>query len=257
MSHNLKIGILGPVSRAVTWEKYLRPQPSVSEVIIADDIAALGGVNACILLDESRERFTEALNIVKNGHHLFMVGRLPMKTEEAEKIFYTAEESGIVIQYSNWSVFSEGTRWMWQKLPSFELYQSVREVEGMPVEPGHESFLGYLLEDIALAQNWSGTSLNRVQSQMAVSAGGDPLSIQCFLRFENNSAASLFLLVNSSKNRHVRYITSRGGSLRANVYKKHIQFRSSDRETSPMKSTGTMSPSRRVMPSPSSSNRYN
>jgi hypothetical protein len=65
MSQNLKIGIPGPVSRAVTWEKFLRPHPPVSEVLIADDIAAPGDVQACILPDESIERHSTAPDLVK------------------------------------------------------------------------------------------------------------------------------------------------------------------------------------------------
>jgi predicted dehydrogenase len=229
MSQNLRIGILGPVSRAVTWEKYLRPHPSVSEVVIADDIVALEGVQACILLDESSDRFDTALSLVKSGYHLFMVGRLPMNAAGAEKIFNTAEESGIVVQYSNWAVFSEGTRWMREKMPKFDLYQSVREIEGVPGDSGTDSFLGYLLEDISLAQIWSGSNLNRVHSHMACAGNGEPLSLSCFLRFENSSSASLFLLSNSFRNHHIRYATGRSGSFSADIGRKQIIFRASDR----------------------------
>jgi hypothetical protein len=225
MSQNLKIGILGPVSRAVVWEKYLRPHPTVSEVVIASDIPALAGVQACILLDEGPDRLATALNLVKQGYHLFIVGRLPMQVAEAEKLFYTAEESGIAIQYSNWAVFSEGTRWMRRQLPRFDLYQSVRELEGMPLEKGTEPFLGYILEDIALAQNWSGSNVNRVQAHMAVSEAGDPVSIQCFLRFENSSSASVFFFANSRKNIHKRYASGRSGSVFADVLARKAAFR--------------------------------
>ncbi|TVQ13463.1 MAG: hypothetical protein EA364_06570 [Balneolaceae bacterium] len=228
MSQNLKIGILGPVSRAVVWEKYLRPHPTVSEVVIASDIPALAGVQACILLDEGPDRLATALNLVKLGYHLFIVGRLPMQVAEAEKIFYTAEESGIAVQYSNWAVFSEGTRWMRSQLPRFDLYQSVRELEGMPLESGIEPFMGYILEDVALAQNWSGSNVNRVLANMAVSDAGEPVSIQCYLRFENSSAASVFFIANSRRNLHNRYASGRAGSVFTDVQARKAFYRTSD-----------------------------
>ncbi|MFU8861063.1 MAG: hypothetical protein ACNA8K_11640 [Cyclonatronaceae bacterium] len=225
MSQNLKIGILGPVSRAVVWEKYLRPHPAVSEVVIASDIPALTGVQACILLDEGPDRLATALNLVKQGYHLFIVGKLPMQVAEAEKIFYTAEESGIAVQYSNWAVFSEGTRWMRRQLPRFDLYQSVRELEGLPLESGLEAFMGYILEDIALALNWSGSNVNRVQAHMAVSEKGEPASIQCFIRFENSSAASVFFITNSRRNQHTRYASGRVGSVFCDISGRKAMFR--------------------------------
>lgn len=228
MSQNLKIGILGPVSRAVVWEKYLRPHPTVSEVVIASDIPALAGVQACILLDEGPDRLATALNLVKMGYHLFIVGRLPMQVSDAEKIFYTAEESGIAVQYSNWAVFSEGTRWMRRQLPRFDLYQSVRELEGVPLESGLEPFLGYILEDVALALNWSGSNVNRVHAHMAVTENGEPASIQCFIRFENSSAASVFFIANSRKNLHTRYASGRAGSVFGDVPGRKATFRTTE-----------------------------
>jgi hypothetical protein len=230
MSQHLKIGILGPVSRAVVWEKYLRPHPSVAEVIIASDMPALTGVHACILLDESDTRMRTALDLVRSGFHLFVVGRLPMQPDEAEKVFYAAEESGISVQYSNWSVFSEGTRWLRKQLPKFELYQSVRELEGIPLESGMEPFLGYVLEDISLAQSWSGSNVNRLHTQLALTGTGEPQSVQCFLRFENSASASVFFTVNSRRNLHTRYATSREGNVFIDVHGKKAWFRSSVRD---------------------------
>lgn len=218
MADQLTIGLLGEPGRAVAWEGYLRPHPSVAEVVITSRSEALGPVNACIILSD-KQPLQEAIKLAKSGIHVFLVGKLPLELPSLLQLLEIVEESRTVAQFSNWAYFNPVSLWMMDLMPRPRILHCSREVPppGEHDEPGRLDTMW--VEDLSLIMKWVNSGVHRFETQ-SVESDGIPTSRQAFLKFDNGATATFHLTISSGSPRHMRFAADNYGRLEADILSK-------------------------------------
>jgi hypothetical protein len=205
MRESLRIGILGPAERGAVWEQRLRPHASVREVILSDDLPAIGAVDACIVLEENENRLDVAQHVVRSGIHTFVVGRLPTDRSLAERLYRASEESGTVLQFSNWAYFNPTTQFMMANLRRPDMLHFQREYTFNTYRDIRASYATFWQEDLSLILKWMDSQVFKIHVNRIPFGDNETLSMQVFMKFDNGSTASLYCGMTHQDNRHVRF----------------------------------------------------
>ncbi len=221
MAKRLSIGILGDPQRGSVWEQYLRPHPTVSQVVITEKLSVLGSVDACIILDE-QDPLHAAEALAKEGVHLFLVGRLPSDLPALIRLQHTIEEIGSVLQFSNWAYFNPLSLWMMEQIPRPRIIHCHREIDETQSDAGVK-LDNLWIEDLALVLRWIDSGIHRLETQYT--RNGDlTLSRNTYVQFDNGTSASLFHTLFSRTHRHLRYANDDKTTIEADILGKSVHM---------------------------------
>jgi len=219
----MKMGIIGPAERTSVWEQRLRPVQSINEVVTTDRAAYLGSVDACIFLDESRNRYEKLLNLIREGVHVFAITPLNVDSDTALKLFRSAEEARVQVQFAHWATFTSLTEWMTEQIPNpRSLYFS--RIIPRSVFLGYKTGFDHLwLEDMALCLSWISSEVHRIET-VPVSYSGDELALHLHIRFDNGATGTIYVNTLGSDVRHERMASDNRMSIQANVLENHVRL---------------------------------
>lgn len=224
MKDSLRIGILGPAERGAVWEQRLRPHASVREVVLSDSLQAIGAVDAVILLEENSQRMDLAQQIILKGIHAFVVGRMPTDRQLAERLSRLSEESGIVLQFANWSFFNPTTQFMMANIRRPDLLVFQREYAFASYRDIRASYAGYWQEDLALILKWMDSQVHRMDVTRIPFGDEETLATHLTLRFDNGSTASLYSGISHEENRHTRFVSDVRMAAECDVARKSVRL---------------------------------
>lgn len=226
----MKIGIVGSADRGVAWEQHLRPHQSVSEVAITSRLADIGSVDACILLDKSEKRLQHMLDAVKNGYHTFLVSPLPTDKQLVEKLYHTAEESNVLLQFSHWPTLAPATKWMHKKIKRPSFIQVKREIDHTEHLESEFNFNYYWIDELALCLRWINGAVHHMDLQ-TISVTEDSIqALQMFLRFDSGATASIYINTAAGETSHHRIVANNNYLLDCNVQEQSVRLGEASKE---------------------------
>lgn len=220
----MKIGIMGPADRAVAWEKHLRPHQTVKEVIIAGNLSDIGEVDACLLLDESDNQLEVLLKAIRSGFHSFLISPLPTDLQTIEKVYHTAEEANVILQFSHWPTLAPASQWMTQKIRKPAFIQIIREISHTQFLEMNYDFDYYWIDELAYCLKWMNGNVHRIDFKTAKLRSNNPYAFHLFLRFDSGATASVYINCCASENKHQRFAADSAFLLDCNVHSQTVRF---------------------------------
>ncbi len=219
----MKIGIVGPADRAVAWEKHLRPHRSVTEVVIAAGLTGIGDVDACFLLNDSEERLQHVLKAVKKGYHCFLISKLPDDVQEIEKIYYAAEESNVLLQFSHWPTLAPASGWMAKKVTRPSFIQINREISHTRFLEMNHDFDYFWIDELAYCLRWIDGAVHHLDLKTVEFDKKHPYAIHLFLRFDSGATSNIFLNVAAGRDNHHRIASNQNYYLDCDVIEQSVR----------------------------------
>ncbi|NBC65148.1 MAG: hypothetical protein GVY07_05710 [Bacteroidetes bacterium] len=210
----MKFAIVGERERASAWEKHLRKLTTVKEVTITTSLSNSAGLDALLLIDDTKDNLHRLLNSVKAGNHTYLISKLPTDKALLEKLYHVSEEAHVNVQFSHWPSMSESMNWIHKEIPKPELIQIKKE--SVPLNNrvlSHEDFLHNWVDELALIIKWMGGNIHRYEVKPII-VDSNYLGLTITLRFENASLASMQFLATAERELHQRIFSNR--SLMAN-----------------------------------------
>lgn len=205
----MKIAVVGQTQRSIAWEKHLRKLTVIKEVVLTDNLTPEDKADAVLLIDDSPERIAKLLHYVRLGHHTYLIARLSDEIEKLEKVYHSAEESGVTVQFSHWPSMSESTQLSRQIIDKPDLIQIKKEC--IPLSEINSAMDGYdydWIDEVALIIKWMGGNIHRCEIK-PLYLGSHFIGLALSLRFENSSVASLQYLSHANREYHQRVISSK------------------------------------------------
>jgi len=218
----MRVGIVGEPDRSKAWEELLVSSSVVTEVSLARVVAAQKGVDSIILLDESEQRFDLALEAIRMGCHVFIVSKLPTRRRDAEILFHSSEEAGVVVQFAHWATFSSASQWMLNTVKKPDFIHIQREMSHTQFESSGQSFSHYLIEDMAMALKWADSNVHRIEAN-ASRIQGNLAGAHLLIRFDNGSTAVIYQQVTNTDQRHTRYASNNMHVVQCNVLEQSVR----------------------------------
>lgn len=219
----MKIGIVGAAERAVVWERHLRPHRAVSEVIIAPNLRDLGTVDACFLLDESTQRIQTVLEAIRLGFHTFLISRIPTDRSQVEKVYHSAEEANVLLQFSHWPTIAPASQWMAQKIQKPSFIHVTKEINLTSYLELGSDFDYLWIDELAYCLKWMNATVHQVDAR-EVQLGSKALGIHLFIRFDSGATAMIFVLSASAQNRHRRVASNNHYLAECNVNEQSVRL---------------------------------
>lgn len=200
----MKIGIVGPAERAVAWENHLRGHQSVTEVAIAARVQNIGSIDACLLLDDSKDRLHYLLEAVQMGYHTFLVGPLPTETSFVERIYHASEEANTLLQFSHWPTLAPASKWMAKKIIKPSFIQIIRETTHRQRLESDDPFDYLWTDELAFCLRWINGTVHHIDLQKMTLGSPKTHGLHLFLRFDSGATANIYTSGTAFKNRHQR-----------------------------------------------------
>lgn len=202
----MKVGIIGPASRSVAWEKHLAGHPTVSEVVIAPTLDKAGGVDACLLLNEVTDDVDEVLAAIKNGFHTFVISKLPLGIARAQKLYFTSKEANVRLQFSHWPTLAPASQWVANKIPKPSFIQVIREEKNTTFIENNSSHRAHVIDDLAYCLKSANSSVFKINCNH-VRLNKKTVATQITIQFDNGSTASIYINTAADRDRHTRYVS--------------------------------------------------
>lgn len=220
----MKIGIVGPADRAVAWEEHLRPHRTVKEVVITAKIKDIGEVDACLILDEKEDRIQTLLQAIRKGYHSFLVSSLPTSLSDIEKIYHTAEEANVLLQFAHWPTFAPASQWMSHKVAKPTFLHITREISHTQFLETNHKLDYYWIDELAYCLKWIDGNVHHIDVKSVVLQGEQERAIHLFLRFDSGATANIFVNSCSSSNRHQRFAADQSFLLECDVLSQTVRL---------------------------------
>lgn len=225
----MKIAIVGERQRATAWEKHLRKLSVVKEVTITTSVTDNSGLDAVLLIDDSRDNIQRLIHSVKGGNHTYLISKLPTDKTLLEKLYHISEEAHVNVQFSHWPSLSESMNWIQKQVIKPELLQIKKEM--VPLNNrvlDREDFYHSWVDELALIIKWMGGNIHRYEVKPIV-VENHYLGLDLALRFENASMASMQFLATAEKEVHQRIFSNRKVMADCDVTKQKVRiFRGND-----------------------------
>lgn len=205
----MKIAIVGERGRASAWEKHLRKLSTVKEVVITNTLSDNKGLDAVLLIDDSKNNLQRLLHSIKGGNHTYLISRLPTDKPLLEKLYHASEEAHVNVQFSHWPSLSEMMNWIHKEISKPELIQIKKEI--VPLNnrvPDSDEFEHHWADEVALIIKWMGGNIHRYEVKPVI-IEGNYLGLDLTLRFENAALASMQFLATAEKEAHQRILSNR------------------------------------------------
>lgn len=220
----MKIGIVGPADRAVAWEKHLRPHRTVEEVVITARIKDIGEVDACLILDESDNQIQTLLKAIRSGYHSFLISRLPTHLKDIEKVYHTAEEANVLLQFAHWPTFAPASQWMGQKISKPTFIQVIREISYTQFLETGQNLDYYWIDELAYCLKWIDGNAHHIDVKAVNLQGDQEHALHLFLRFDSGATAHIFINACASDNRHQRFAANHSFLLDCDAHSQTVRF---------------------------------
>ena len=220
----MKIGIVGPADRAVAWEEHLRPHRMVKEVVITAHIKDIGNVDACLILDESEEKIQILLKAIRLGYHSFLVSSLPTSLKTIEKIYHTAEEANVLLQFAHWPTFAPASQWMSNKITKPTFLHITREISYTQFMESNYDLDYYWIDELAYCLTWIDGNVHHIDVKSVDLQGDKDHAIHLFLRFDSGATANIFVNACASDNRHQRFAADQTFLLDCDVHSQTVRL---------------------------------
>lgn len=212
----MRVGIVGERERASVWEKHLRPLEAVQEVVITSVLSDLKGVDACIILDDTKNNLDLLADSIRIGLHTYLVSSLPANEEPLKKIYHLAQESDVRVQFSHWPTISPSSQWMKQQLPKPAFIQVIKEQSHISFSENRTRFSRSWMDDIAWIVKWMDMDTHKLEARSFI-PDHPAAGLHIYMKFDNGSSATLFYLVSGNENRHRRLASASSLLLDCNV----------------------------------------
>ena len=220
----MKIAILGEHERATAWEKHLRKLSVVKEVTITTSLSVTSGLDAVLLIDDSKNNLQRLIHSVKAGNHTYLISKLPTDKPLLEKLYHVSEEAHVNVQFTHWPSLSESMNWVQKKVIKPELVQIKKET--VPINnrmPTKEDFHYHWVDELALIIKWMGGNIHRYEVKPII-VQNQYLGINLTLRFENAALASMQYLGTAKEEVHQRIFSNRKVMVNCDVTKQKIKL---------------------------------
>ncbi len=201
----MKIGIVGPADRAVAWEEHLRPHQSVKEVVIAPSLKGVGDIDACLILDETDAQIQTLLSAIKAGFHSFLISRLPTDLKDIEKVYHTAEEANVLLQFSHWPTFAPASQFMVKRIAKPTFIQVVREISHTDFLEKRYELEYYWIDELAFCLKWINGNVHQLDIKKVNLDRSIDRAIHLFLRFDSGATASIYVSTCAAEKRQHRF----------------------------------------------------
>jgi hypothetical protein len=200
----MKVGIIGDATRAVAWERHLRPHQIVQEVELCPGIAELGDVDACFLVDESEYNLDLLLDAIHQGLNCFLVALQPTNTKKLETIYRASMEAGVHVQFSHWPTLAPATQWMIDRMARPSFLSITREIHYTQFMNTKNEFRHYWIDELGLCMKWVDSGIHHIEAKQVLLNNVHPSALHLFIRFDNGSTANINIYTGASSNRHKR-----------------------------------------------------
>lgn len=201
----MKVGIIGPASRTVAWEKHLAGHSSVSETVIAAELDKAGPIDACLLLNETDNNIDQAITSVKNGYHTFLISKLPLDISRVEKLFFASEEANVRLQFSHWPTIAPASQWIANKISKPSFIQCIREVKYSTFVENNSNHQALWVDELAYCLKGINSSVFQINYNHS-KLKERTVATHIMLQFDNSSTASIYVNTASERDTHTRYI---------------------------------------------------
>ena len=221
---HMKIGIVGPADRAVAWEEHMHPHRTVKEVVITAQIEDIGEVDACLILDETENKVKTLLKAIRMGYHSFLVSSLPTTLSNIEKIYHTAEEANVLVQFAHWPTFAPASQWMSQKVTKPTFLHITREISYTHYLETNHNLDHYWVDELAYCLKWIDGNVHHIDVKSVNLQGEQERSIHLFLRFDSGATANIFVNACSSASKHQRFAADQSFLLECDVLSQTVRM---------------------------------
>lgn len=220
----MKIAIVGERERATAWEKHLRKLSTVKEVVITTSLSDGKGLDAVLLIDDSKNNLHRLLHSVKAGNNTYLISKLPTDQTLLEKLYHVSEEAQVNVQFSHWPSLSESTNWIQKEVTKTELIQIKKESvplnnRALSIDDFHHTWV----DELALIIKWMGGNIHRYEVKPIV-IDSNYLGLDITLRFENASLASMQFLATAEREVHQRIFSNRSVMANCDVTKQKVRL---------------------------------
>lgn len=220
----MKIAIVGERERATAWEKHLRKLSTVKEVVITTSLSDSSGLDAVLLIDDSKDNLHRLIHSVKGGNHTYLISKLPTDKSLLEKLYHVSEEAHVNVQFSHWPSLSESMNWIQKEIAKPELIQIKKE--SVPINNrvlSTDEFHQIWVDELALIIKWMGGNIHRYEVKPIV-VDSNYLGLNITLRFENASLASMQFLATAEREVHQRIFSNRSVMANCDVTKQKVRL---------------------------------
>lgn len=220
----MKIAIVGERERATAWEKHLRKLSTVKEVIITTSLSDSSGLDAVLLIDDSKDNLHHLINSVKAVNHTYLISKLPTDKPLLEKLYHTSEEANVNVQFSHWPSMSESMNWVQKEVVKPELIQIKKETVPLNNRAlSQDDFHHYWSDELALIIKWMGGNIHQYEVKPII-IKSNYLGLNITLRFENASLASMQFLAAAERDVHQRIFSNRSVMVNCDVSKQKVRI---------------------------------
>lgn len=184
------ITIIGKKNRASAWEKHLRKLSIVQQVVISPVFDDQDNSDAVLIIDDSSKNLETLLNVIKKGKHAYLISRLSTDFSKLDKIYHSAEEANVNVQFSHWPSIASSTNWIKQQIDKPELIQITKETVPIHYKVDQSEFEHGWIDEIAFIVKWLGGNVHHIETK-PIQINGIFLGLSVTLRFESRSVASI------------------------------------------------------------------
>lgn len=220
----MNIGIVGPPERAMAWENHLRSHQTVSEVTIVSKLKNIGSVDACFLLDDSKNRLHHLLEAVKMGLNTFLIGPLPTDQSLVEKTYYASEEANVRLQFSHWPTLAPASKWMSKKINRPSFIQIIREVRHAQSVESDLAFDYLWKDELAFCLRWIDGAVHHIDLNTVDLSGDKTYAIHLLLRFDSGATANIYVTTASLTATHQRIAADHNFIANCNVLGQKVRL---------------------------------
>ena len=205
----MNITIVGKKQRASAWEKHLRKLSIVEQVIISSTYSPTDETDAVLVIDESNKNLDLLLDIIKQGKHVYLISRLPIEINKLEKLYHSAEEASVNVQFSHWPTVASSTNWIKQQIKKPDLIQVRKEIVPINYHVDQDEFEYGWIDEVAFIVKWFGGNVHHIETK-PVQINGTFLGLTITLRFENRSVALITYSACAESYTHHRVFSGNG-----------------------------------------------
>lgn len=220
----MRIGIIGPADRAVAWEEHLSSHRSVEEIVITPRVKDAGKVDACLIIEEAQNETQTLLKAIRSGYHSFLVSQLPTDLKEVEKIYHTAEEANVLLQFAHWPTFAPASQWMSKQISKPSFLQVIREISYTQFLESQHNLDYYWVDELAFCLKWIDGNTHHIDVKTVKLRSERVHAIHLFLRFDSGATANIFVNASASANRHQRFAADHTFLLDCDVHAQSVRF---------------------------------
>lgn len=219
----MNVTIIGDATRAVAWEKHLRPHQIVKEVTLLPSIDELQASDAVILLDESENNLDILLDLIRNGYHSFLVSDIPTDTQKLESVHRASREAGVRVQISHWPTLASASQWMMDKIKRPSLISINRELNYNQLRDPVAEFRHHWMDELGLCMKWIDGGIHHIEAREVALSHDFPVILHLFIRFDNGSSADIRVYSGATETTHKRIASTRNEFIECEVAEQSIR----------------------------------